>query len=93
MFVTGAHATALNAYPMSSTWSVSSAWSVSYLQLGCLQVAGQDYIVDSLVIQYKLVKGRYERCHHRLDVLSTSRYLLNRNLECAFSSPSAEDRQ
>jgi hypothetical protein len=57
-----------------------------------LQVAGQDYIVDSLVIQYKLVKGRYERSHHRLDVLSTSRYLLNRNLESAFSAPSAEDR-
>ena len=57
-----------------------------------LQVAGQDYIVDSLVIQYKLVKGRYERSHHRLDVLSTSRYLLNRNLESVFSAPSAEDR-
>lgn len=57
-----------------------------------MQVAGQDYIVDSLVIQYKLVKGRYERSHHRLDVLSTSRYLLNRNLESAFTASSAKDR-
>lgn len=48
--------------------------------------------MDSLVIQYKLVKGRYERSHHRLDVLSTSRYLLNRNLESVFSAPSADNK-
>lgn len=56
-----------------------------------IEVAGQDYIVESLVIQYQLVKGKYERRHHRLDVQSTSRYLLNRNLESAFSAPSAPE--
>lgn len=52
-------------------------------------MAGTSYVVDAVVIQFKLVKGRYERAHHRLDVWSTSRFLLNRNLESALGRPSS----
>ena len=51
-----------------------------------------DYIVQRLVIQFKLVKGkRYERDLSRLDCMSASRFLLNRNLESCLQS--AESQQ
>ena len=37
----------------------------------------QDFVVTSLVLKYKLVAGRYQRDHNRLEVQQTSRYLMN----------------
>ncbi len=37
----------------------------------------QDFVVTSLVLQYKLVGGRYQRDHNRLEVQQTSRYFVN----------------
>lgn len=37
----------------------------------------QDFVVTSLVLQYKLVGGRYQRDHNRLEVQQTSRYIVN----------------
>ena len=48
-------------------------------------VEDTDYVVQSLVVQFKLVRGRYQREHHRLDCMSASRFLLNRNLELCLS--------
>ncbi|KAK9813251.1 hypothetical protein WJX72_011483 [[Myrmecia] bisecta] len=42
-----------------------------------IEVNGQDYVVSGLVVQYKLVRGAYQREHHRLDVQQTGRYFLN----------------
>jgi len=42
-----------------------------------IEIDGQGYVVTSLVLQYKLVKGKYVREHNRLDVQPTSRYFLN----------------
>jgi len=33
----------------------------------------QDWVVSSLVLKYKLVRGKYEREHNRLDVQEMSR--------------------
>ena len=41
----------------------------------------QDFVVSSLIFQYKLVCGRYQRDHNRLDVQETSRFFLNLHLE------------
>lgn len=46
-----------------------------------IEVDGQGYVVTSLVLRYKLVKGKYVRDHNRLDVLPTGRYFLNLMLE------------
>lgn len=37
----------------------------------------QDYVVSGVVLQYKLVRGRYEREHNRLEVQTTGRYITN----------------
>ena len=37
----------------------------------------QDFVVTSLVLKYKLVGGRYQRDHNRLEVQQTNRYLMN----------------
>ena len=39
--------------------------------------AVQDFVVTSLVLQYKLVAGRYQREHNKLEVQQTNRYLMN----------------
>jgi hypothetical protein len=44
-------------------------------------VAGDDYVVQSVVMQYKLVRGKYRRDHTRLEVFRTGRYLANSFLE------------
>ena len=41
----------------------------------------QDYVVSSLVVQYRLVKGRYERDHNKLEVQQVSRWILGRYLD------------
>lgn len=37
----------------------------------------QDFVVTGLVLKYKLVGGRYQRDHNRLEVQQTSRYFVN----------------
>ena len=52
----------------------------------------QDYVVSSLVVQYKLRKGRYERDHNRLEVQQTGRYLVNMYLnQCMQRGSSREE--
>lgn len=46
-----------------------------------IEVAGASYVVQSVVLQYKLVRGRYEREHARLEVQHTGRFLYNHYLE------------
>lgn len=42
-----------------------------------IEIDGHGYVVTSLVLQYKLVKGKYVRDHHKLEVQPTGRYFLN----------------
>lgn len=37
----------------------------------------QDYVVRTLVLKYKLVGGRYQRDHSRLDCTATSRFIVD----------------
>lgn len=39
--------------------------------------ATQDFVVRTLVLKYKLVGGRYQRDHSRLDCTSTSRFIVD----------------
>lgn len=48
----------------------------------------QDYVVDALVLKYKLVRGRYEREHNLLEVHHTGRYFLNMHLKELYEAPS-----
>ncbi|CAL5223745.1 g6306 [Coccomyxa viridis] len=42
-----------------------------------ITVEDEDFVVTSLVLKYKLVGGRYQRDHNRLEVQQTNRYLMN----------------
>jgi hypothetical protein len=42
-----------------------------------ISVQGEDFIVQSVVLQYKLVRGRYRPKHRRLEVRGTGRYFAN----------------
>ncbi|PRW51179.1 hypothetical protein C2E21_5649 [Chlorella sorokiniana] len=46
-----------------------------------IEVEGSAYVVQSVVMQYKLVRGRYKRDHARLEVQGTGRMLANLFLE------------
>lgn len=46
-----------------------------------IEVEGEDYIVSAVVLQYKLVRGRYQREHSRLEVMRLNRHLTNIMLE------------
>lgn len=48
------------------------------------EAAVRRYIVTALVLQFKLVAGRYRRDHSRLEVQPVGRYLTNLALESAF---------
>ena len=53
-----------------------------------LQVDEVDYVVSSVVLNYKLVGGRYRRENNRLEVQTTGRYFLNMHLEQLLDAPS-----
>lgn len=46
-----------------------------------IEVDGSGYVVTSVIVQFKLLKGKYVRDHNRLEVLPTGRWLLNQQLE------------
>eukprot|EP00195_Chlamydomonas_chlamydogama_P015270 CAMPEP_0202892960 /NCGR_PEP_ID=MMETSP1392-20130828/2628_1 /ASSEMBLY_ACC=CAM_ASM_000868 /TAXON_ID=225041 /ORGANISM="Chlamydomonas chlamydogama, Strain SAG 11-48b" /LENGTH=145 /DNA_ID=CAMNT_0049577109 /DNA_START=120 /DNA_END=557 /DNA_ORIENTATION=- len=46
-----------------------------------IEVDGAGYVVTSVVVQYKLLKGKYVRDHNRLEVQPTGRWLLNQQLD------------
>lgn len=48
----------------------------------------QDYVVDSVILHYKLVGGKYQRDHNQLAVQSTSRYFLNKYLDHMYKTGS-----
>jgi hypothetical protein len=50
------------------------------------QAAVRRYVVTALVLQFKLVAGRYRRDHSRLEVQPMGRFLTNLSLESAFSA-------
>lgn len=52
-----------------------------------IEVDGSDYVVSSLVLQWKLVGGRYQRDHNRLEVQHTGRYFLNLHLQSLYEAP------
>ncbi|WOL04159.1 hypothetical protein Cni_G12880 [Canna indica] len=47
----------------------------------CVTIEGQTYTVSAVIHRYQLRKGKYEPREKRLDVQSTSRYILNLYLE------------
>lgn len=53
-----------------------------------IEVEGQDYVVDSVILHYKLVGGKYQRDHNQLAVQSTSRYFLNKYLDHMYKTGS-----
>jgi hypothetical protein len=46
-----------------------------------IEIDGHGYVVTSLVLKYKLHKGKYVRDHSRLEVQPTGRYFLNMMLD------------
>lgn len=46
-----------------------------------IEIDGKGYVVTSLLIQYKLVRGKYVKDHHKLEVQPTGRYFVNMMLE------------
>lgn len=46
-----------------------------------IDVGGSAYVVQSVVLQYKLVRGRYQRDHQRLEVTAGGRLLAEQFLE------------
>eukprot|EP01025_Chloroclados_australasicus_P066274 TRINITY_DN9098_c0_g2_i2.p4 TRINITY_DN9098_c0_g2~~TRINITY_DN9098_c0_g2_i2.p4 ORF type:complete len:125 (-),score=13.59 TRINITY_DN9098_c0_g2_i2:462-836(-) len=42
-----------------------------------IEVEGQGYVVSSVVLRYKLERGKYVRDHNKLEVQKTPRYFLN----------------
>ena len=80
------HSAKLIGVPVKSTGKTDTWHYTSAALAGdMICVEDTDYVVQSLVVQFKLVRGRYQREHHRLDCMSASRYLLNRNLENCLS--------
>uniref|UniRef100_A0A061RL69 Uncharacterized protein n=1 Tax=Tetraselmis sp. GSL018 TaxID=582737 RepID=A0A061RL69_9CHLO len=58
---------------------------------GCgdeVEVDGDTFVVSSVVLQYKLQRGKYVRDHNRLEVQPTSRYFVNRFLQDVFENSS-----
>lgn len=52
------------------------------LQCGeSVTIEGQAYTISAVTHRYQLRKGKYEPSEKRLDVLSSSRYILNLYLE------------
>jgi hypothetical protein len=43
-----------------------------------VEVGGGSYVVQSVVLQYKFVRGRYRQEHKRLEVNRTGRFLYNK---------------
>jgi len=56
-----------------------------------IHVDGKDWVVSSLVLKYKLVRGKYERDHNRLDVQEMSRYFLNMHLDTLLEKPARKE--
>jgi hypothetical protein len=52
-------------------------------------VEGSEYIVTSLVLHYKLQRGKYVRDHNKLKVQRTGRYLYNSFLTSLMDGPDA----
>ena len=46
-----------------------------------IEVDGKDYVVKSLVLKYRRERGKYIKDTYKLEVQTTSRYLLNQMLE------------
>ncbi|KAL4423425.1 hypothetical protein ABPG77_010003 [Micractinium sp. CCAP 211/92] len=46
-----------------------------------IEVEGSAFVVQAVVMQYKLVRGKYRRDHARLEVQNTGRMLANMYLE------------
>lgn len=46
-----------------------------------IEVEGSAFLVQAVVMQYKLVRGKYRRDHARLEVQNTGRMLANLYLE------------
>ncbi|EFN56875.1 hypothetical protein CHLNCDRAFT_51665 [Chlorella variabilis] len=49
-----------------------------------VEIAGSSYVVQSVVLQFKLVRGKYRRDHARLEVQGTGRWMANLYLENVF---------
>jgi hypothetical protein len=50
------------------------------MQCSCVQIEGKEYVVTSLVLQYRLERGKYVRDHSKVKVLATGRYFYNEYL-------------
>jgi hypothetical protein len=50
---------------------------------------GSSYVVESLVLRFRLVNGRYQQEHRRLDVNKTGRFLYNTFLESVYAQSAA----
>lgn len=54
-----------------------------------IEVDGSAYVVQCVVLQYRLVRGKYRREHAKLEVQGTGRMLANLFLEDLYKKPSA----
>jgi len=55
---------------------------------GCgdeVEVEGHSFVVRSVVLKYRLERGKYVRDHNRLEVMPTSRFFLNKMLESLYN--------
>ncbi len=56
-----------------------------------IHVQGEDYVVSSVVLRYKLVGGRYQRDHNRLEVQQMGRFFTLQYLEQQFHTSHGGD--
>jgi hypothetical protein len=49
------------------------------------------FVVSSVVLKYRLERGKYVRDHNRLEVQPTGRYFLNRMLDNIYESTDTEE--
>ena len=50
---------------------------------------GSSYVVESLILRFRLVNGRYQQEHRRVDVNKTGRFLYNTFLESVYAQSAA----
>lgn len=50
-----------------------------------IEVMGDSYVVQKVVLRYRLVRGRYRQDHRRLEVRRTGRFLYDKFLETVYS--------
>ena len=56
-----------------------------------MQIEGKEYVVTSLILQYRLERGKYVKDHSKVKVLATGRYFYNEYLSAMMEKASEDE--